>query len=131
MWCYLLVMNDAVVELGKFATVPAIGGADEIASDALQAVDVVAVAFGALGEVVGGILVAAIHTAVSVMVYRAISHVVAVHQVDDIGNGLGVVRGIAIDFDVEDVSASCERMVRTFNFSLMFGTTAEIDWDMI
>ena len=36
-------MDNAVLEFGEFAAVPSVGGADEVAGDTLQAVDVVAV----------------------------------------------------------------------------------------
>ena len=120
-------MDDAVLELGEFAAVPAVGGADKVAGDALQAVDVVAVAVGAFLESVGGILVAAIHAAVAVVVHRAVAHVVLVHQVHDIGDGFGIVGGIAINLHIEDVAAQGKGMVGRLDLGLMLGRALVID----
>ena len=98
-------MNHTVLEFGEFAAVPSVGGADEVAGDALQAVDVVAVANGALLKTLGSILIAAVHTAVAVVVHRAIAHVVLVHQIHDCRDGLGIVGSVAVNLDVEDVAA--------------------------
>ena len=114
-------MDNAVLELGELAAVPAVGGADQVASDALQAVDVVTVAAGALVKVLGGILVAAIHAAVTVVVHRAIAHVVLVHQINDMGNSLGVMGGIAIDLDIEDVAATGQLVIGSFHLGFVLG----------
>ena len=63
------LVDNAVLEFGKFTAVPAIGGADEVAGDALQAVDVVSVALGAFLKAVGGILISTVHATVAVMVH--------------------------------------------------------------
>ena len=99
-------MDYAVVQLCQFGRVPAVGGAHEVAGDALQAVDGRAAALGARLQVGRRILVAAVHAAVAVMVHGAISDVVAVHQIHDVADGIGVVRGVAVDFHIEDVAAA-------------------------
>ncbi len=104
-------MHYAVGELGEFGFVPAVGGADEVAGDALQLVDVVAAAVGALGERFLRVLISAAHAAVAVVVHGAVADVVGVHEVNDVGNGLRIVRSVAVDLHVEDVSASGEPVV--------------------
>lgn len=63
-----LFVHYAVVELGEFGFVPALGGAHEVTSDALQLIDRVASAARAGVERSLGIFVAAIHAAVAVVV---------------------------------------------------------------
>ena len=62
-------MGYAVVEFGKLAAVPTVGGSYQITGDALQLVDVVAAALRTYLEVGISILVAAVETAVAVVVY--------------------------------------------------------------
>ena len=114
-------MDDAIFEFGQFAAVPAVGGSHEVASDALQAVDVVAMAAGAFLEALGCVLIATVHAAVTVVVDRAVTDVVLVHKVDNIGNGLGIVGRITIDLDIEDVTATSQLMVGRLDFSLVLG----------
>ena len=120
-------MDDTVLELGELAAVPAVGGADEVACDALQAVDVVAVAAGALVEVIGSVLIAAIHAAVAVVVDRTVAHVVLVHQVHDIGDGFGIVGGVTVNLDIEDMSATGQLMVGSLDLGLVLGRALVID----
>ena len=114
-------MHYAVVEFGEFAGIPAVGGAHQVAGDALQFVDVVAVAVRTFGEMVGCVFVAAVHTAVAVVVHRAVAYVVFVHQVHHMGNGFGIVGGIAVNFHIEDVAAAGEVVVGCFHFCLVLG----------
>ncbi len=76
-------MDHAVFEFGEFAGVPAGGGADEVAGDALELVDVLAAAVRAFLEAFLGVFEAAVHAAVAVVVYRAVADVVFVHEVYD------------------------------------------------
>ena len=115
------LVDDAVLELGEFAAVPAVGGADEVTRDALQTVDIMAVAVGALVEIFGSVLVAAVHAAVAVVVDRAVAHVVLVHEIHDIGNRLGVVGGITVNLDIEDVSATSQFVIRSLDLGLVLG----------
>lgn len=69
----LSLMHDTVVEFGEFGVVPAFGGADKISCDTLQAVDVVASASGTCIQTVGCVLITAVHTAVAVMIHRAVA----------------------------------------------------------
>ena len=69
-------MYHPVVEFGQFARVPAVGRADEVAGDALEGVDVVAVAMRALPEVVISILEAAVEASVAVVVDGTVADVV-------------------------------------------------------
>ena len=65
----MLLVHDAVAELGELAAVPAAGRADQVAGDALELVDVLSAAVRALGEALLGILEAAVHAAVAVVVH--------------------------------------------------------------
>ena len=124
-------MDDAVLELGKLAAIPAVGGADEVTGDALQAVDVMTVAVGALLKAIGGILVTAVHATVAVMVDRAVTHVVLVHEVHNIGNRLGVVGGITVNLDVEDVTATSQFVIGSLDLGLVLGRALVIDGHMV
>lgn len=62
-------MGYSVVELGKLAAVPAVCSTYQITGDALQLVYVVAAALRTKLEVGVSILVAAVETAVAVVVY--------------------------------------------------------------
>ena len=69
-------MHYAVVEFGELAGVPAVGGAHEVAGDALEFVDSCAVAVWTFLQVFGSVFVAAVHTAVAVVVHGAVADVV-------------------------------------------------------
>ena len=75
----MLFVDDAVIELGQFSFVPALGGTYKITGDALQFIYVVASTLGTNGQFLLGILVAAIHTAVAIVIYRAVTDIVLVH----------------------------------------------------
>ena len=62
-------MGYSVVELGKFAAVPTVCSTYQITGDALQLVYVVTAALRTYLEVGVSILVAAVETAVAVVVY--------------------------------------------------------------
>ena len=62
-------MSYTVVKLSQLATVPAVGSTYEVTGDALQLVDVVASALRTNFQVGVSILVAAVETAVAVVVY--------------------------------------------------------------
>ena len=74
-----LFVYYTVAEFGKLAAVPAVGGTNQITSDALQLVDVGAVALRALVQIFGCVLVSAVHAAVAVVVHRAVTDIVLVH----------------------------------------------------
>lgn len=112
-------MNDTIVQFGQLGLVPAVGGTYEVAGDALKTVDARAAAFRAGVQVVVGVLVAAVHTAVAVVVHRTVADVVFVDKCNDVGNGLRVVGSVAVDFHIEDMAAACQVVVRSFHFRLV------------
>ena len=81
----------------------------------------------AFGEAFLGVLKAAVHTAVPVVVHAAISDVIPVHQVDDVHDRLRIVGCIAVDFNVEDVASALELVVWSFDFGLVLRRAVEID----
>ena len=115
-------MNYAVFELGEFAGVPAVGGTYEVTGDALEGVDVLAVAVRALVQIVFGVLEAAVEAAVAVVVHAAVADVVLVHQVDNLHDGLGVVGGVAVNLYIEDVAGVFVLVVRALDLGLMLGS---------
>lgn len=117
-----LLVDDAVVQFGQFGFVPTVSRADQIACDALQAVDVRAAAFGAGVQMFGRILVSAIHAAVAVVVHGTIADVVAVHHVYYAHDGFGVVGGVSIYLHIEDVASAGQVVVGSFHFGLVAGT---------
>lgn len=114
-------MHDAVLKFGKLGIVPAVSCADKVTGDALQAVDIVAVAMRTLLEVFLRILISAVHTTVAVVVHGAVADVMLIHEVDNVGDCLGVVGCITVNFHIEDVSATGQGMIRSFNLRLVAG----------
>ena len=53
------------------------------------------------------------------MVHRTVADVVFVDKRNDVGNGLRVVGGVAVDFHIEDMAAACQVVVRSFHFRLV------------
>ena len=62
-------VGDAVVQLSQLTTVPTVGGSNKIAGDALQFVDVRTSALRTNFQIGLSIFVAAVHTAVAVVVH--------------------------------------------------------------
>ena len=79
----LLFVYDAVLKLSKFRTVPAPCCSYEIAGDALEFVNLVALAVRTFLKVGICIFISAVHAAVAVVVYRAVSDLIFVHEVND------------------------------------------------
>ena len=124
-------MDYSIVQLGEFGGVPSVSGAYEVACDALEAVDCRASAFRACFGVVRGILMAAVHAAVAVVVDGAVSDVVAVHEVYDVGYCLWIVCGVAVYFHIEYMAAACELVVGRFYFGLVAWRAVVVDGHMI
>ena len=76
-----LFVYHSVAELSEFASVPTACGTYEVASDALELVDVFTTAVRTFAQSLLGILKSAVHTAVAVVVYGTVADVVLVHQV--------------------------------------------------
>ena len=108
-------MSYTVVKLSQLATVPAIGSTYEVTGDALQLVDVVASALRTNFQVGLCILVATVQTAVAVVVYRTVSHIVLIHHVNHTGNDRRVVGSIAVNLYIEDVSTTSQIVIRSLH----------------
>ena len=122
-----LFVDHAVGKFGELGGVPPVSGTHEVAGYALQAVDAAAVASRTFVEPFGGVLVAAVEATVAVMVHGAVADVVAVHKVDNVADGLGVVSGVAVDLDIEDMAAASELMVGAFYARLVGGGAVVVD----
>lgn len=120
-------MNNTVVKFGKLGIIPAVGSADEITGYALETVNSLAVADGTFLEILGGVFVAAVHATVTVVVDRAIADIVLIHEIYDRGDGVGVVCGVAVDLNIEDVAATGECMVGRFNLGFVSGTAVIVN----
>ena len=70
-----------------------------------------------------GILVAAVHTAVAVVVHAAVAHIQLVHHVNHTHNHLWIVSSVAINLYVEDVSATGQVVIRSLNLGLVARAT--------
>ena len=114
-------MCHAIIQLRQLTTVPAVGGTHQITRDTLEFVDVGRAAFRAALQMVVGILVAAVHTTVTVVVHAAIAHVQLVHHIHHAHDYLWVVGGIAVNLHVEDMSATGHLMIGSLNLGLMTG----------
>ena len=124
-------MYYAIFEFGELGIVPAVGGADEIAGDTLDVVDMMAVTHGTLCQAGLSILISAVHAAVTVMVDRAVTDVVFVHQIYDVADSLGVMGGVAIYLYIEDVAAAGELVIGGLDLGLMTGRTLVVDRHMV
>ena len=124
-------MDDAVLEFCQLRTVPSVCRADKIAGDSLEPVDSVAVALRAFFKVLVGILEAAVHAAVPVVVHGAVSHVVFVHEVHYCHDCLRIVGCVSVNFHIEDVAASCQAVVWSLDFSLVLRRAVVIYRDMV
>ena len=89
------------------------------------------VAFGTLLQVFGSIFIPAIHAAVTVMVDRTIAHIMLIHQVYNVHDGLGIVRSVAVNLYIEYVATTCQLVIWTFDTCLVLGGAMVIDRDMI
>lgn len=114
-------MNDPVVQLCQLGIVPAVGCPHQVAGDALQLVDMLAAALRAFFQVWGGVFVAALQTAVTVVVYRTVADVVLVHHVHYTHNDFRIVGGVTVYLHIEDVSAAGQFMIRSLHFRFVAG----------
>ncbi len=124
-------MDYAVVEFGKFGLVPAVGGSYKISGDALQFVNVAASAFRTNFEFALCVFISAVHASVAVVVYRAIADVVAVHELYYVTYGLGIVCGVTVDLDIENVSAACQVVIWSLDHSFMAWRAVVVDGNMV
>ena len=124
-------MYNAVLELGKLAAVPAVGSANQISSDALQSVNVMAVAAGALFKALGGVLIATVHAAVAVVIHRAVAHIVLVHKVNNIGDCFWIMCSVTVNLYIEDVAATGEIMIGRFHLGFVLRRALVIDRNVV
>lgn len=115
----LLLMNDAVLQLSLLSRVPSIGGADQVASDSLKEVEVLASALRARLQSLLRSLVTAVKAAYTVVVDTSVAHIVLVHKVDDFHNSLGVMRRVAVHLHVEDMTPAREDVIRGLDLGLL------------
>lgn len=114
-------MNHPVRKLGLLATIPPFRRSDEVTGDALQHVQVLGPAPGATLQSLLGRLIAAVQATDAVMVNAAITHIILHHQVYDPHDGLGVMGGVAIHLDIEDMPTPRQFMIRAFTAALPSG----------
>lgn len=112
-------MGDTILEFSKLGRVPALRGTDEVAGDALEAVDIRTATLRTDFHVRIRILIATLHAAVAVVVHRTVAHIEAVHHIDHAHDGRRIVGGIAIDLDVEDMTTTREVVVRSLHLGLV------------
>ena len=124
-------MYHAVTELCELSSVPAAGCSNKITCDSLKLVNVLSTAVRAFHKSFLRILETAVHASVSVVVYRAVSDFVFVHEVNDGHDCLRIMGCVSVDLNVEDVSTTCECMVRTLDLRLMLRSTLVVYRDVI
>ena len=108
---------------------PAVGGADEVSGDTLDIVNVMAVTLGTLGEILLCVLVSAIHATVTVVVYRAVTDVILIHQINDIADSLRIMSGISVDLHIEYVATAGQLVIRSLDLGLVAGGGLVINRD--
>ena len=124
-------MCHTVIQFCELARVPTVRCSHEIARDALQLVDIRRATLRAMGQIIVGILVATIHTTVTVVVHRAVAHVKLVHHVHHAHDHLRIMGGVAVDLHIEDVSATRHLMIGSLHLSLMTGRALVIHGHMV
>ena len=77
------------------------------------------------------ILVTALHAAVAVVIDRAVADVVTVHEIDNVGNSLRIVCGIAVDLHIKYMATACQFMIRSLYFGLVARGAFVVDRHMI
>ena len=122
----MLFVDDPVLQFCKLGAVPAVGRAYEVTGDALERIDVVAVAVRAFLESVSGVFIAAVEAAVAVVGRTALADVVFVHEVDDAHYSLRVVGGVSVDLHIEDMSGVLVLVVWSLDFSLVLRSAVEV-----
>lgn len=123
-------MNHTVFQFGELTGVPPVGGTHKIAGDALDCLELRA-ASRTCRLLLVGILIAAVRTVVAVMVYRAVTYIILVHEIHYLHYRLLIVRGVAVNLYIEDMSASCLFMVRAFYTGLVPRRTSVSHGDVI
>ena len=78
-----------------------------------------------------GILVAAVHAAVAVVVHTAVTHIQLVHHVYHTHYHLWVVCGVAVYLYIEYVSATCQVVVWSLNLSLVACRTLVVNGHVV
>ena len=78
-----------------------------------------------------GILIAAVHTAVAIMVHTAVSHVQLVHHVNHTHNNLWVMCSVAVNLYVEDMSTTGHFVIWSLNLCLMTGRTFVVNGHVV
>lgn len=123
-------MDYTVAEFGELAGIPSVGSSDKIAGDALDGLER-RTAFGTFLLLGRGILISADRAVVAVMVDAAISDVVFVHQVNNIHYRLRIMGGIAVNLNIEDMSAAGQFVIGGLHLGLMTGGAMIIDRNVV
>ena len=123
-------MYNSVVKFGKFAGIPAVSCTDQITGDTLYGLEL-RVAFRTFMLILIRILISAFGTVVAVMVYRSVTHVILVHEVNDLHDRFLVMGGIAVNLHIEDMSAAGHLVVRGLNLRLVTGRAPVIYRHMV
>ncbi len=124
-------MFDAVADFGGLGVVEAVQGADEVAGNTANALEVratVIFAASALGaDIIDNATIAADGVAVKRMVDRTISDAMGRHVTDNLLEGFGIVCHLAIELDVGNVTAVGKCVVGRFEFHLAEGADRIVD----
>ena len=65
------------------------------------------------------------------MVHAPIAHIQLVHHIHHAHDHLGIVRGVAVDLHIEDMSAACQLMIGSLHLCLMTRTALVIHGHMV
>ena len=127
----ILLVNHTVIQFGQFCLVPTVGCTDKISGDTLQFVDIRRITLRTFVKAVLCILIAAVHTTVAVVVYRAIADIVLIHECYNIIDSLRIVCCVTIYFHIEYVTATGKFMIWGFNLRFLSRGTMIIDRNMV
>ena len=118
-------MNNSVFKLRQFSLIPPVCSTNKVTCDSLQLVYVFTTTMRAFLEVLGCILVSTIHAPVSVMIYRAITNIIPIHEIYNIHYSLWIMGCITVYLHIEDMAAASEIMIWSLYLGLMHRGTFE------
>ena len=124
-------MNHAVIKLRELGIVPSVGCAHEIPGDSLQTVNVGATTFRADRKFSRCVLISAVHTPVAIMVNRAVTDIVAVHEVNNVSNSLRIMGSVAVNLNLENMAATGQLMIGSLDFRFVAGRAVVVDGHMV
>ncbi len=75
----MLFVDNSVIQFCQFSLIPTLGCSNKVTCNTLQLINILAATFRAYFQLRLSILIAAIHTAITIVIHRAITDIVLIH----------------------------------------------------